>query len=189
MTAQRERSSRFTTTRARLVLLGLAVVGAGLLLLVPDRQPDEPADAAGASTEQGPLDIELATFDGDPVTLADITDGQPLVVNFFASWCGPCVREMPDFEAVHRRRKGDVRFVGISLQDPPAAAAELVRQTGVSYLVLRDADGDLLRAMRGFSMPTTVFLSAEGEVVEVHGGELSRPALDAQIDRITSRRF
>jgi cytochrome c biogenesis protein CcmG/thiol:disulfide interchange protein DsbE len=134
----------------------------------------------------GLFETELSTLDGASVRLARYV-GQPLVVNFFASWCGPCVREMPDFEAVHARRGDEVRFVGVNLQDAPDAAASLVQQTGVTYDVVRDERGALFRAVNGFSMPTTVFVDADGEIVDVHGGELTQRALEERIDRLLDR--
>jgi thiol-disulfide isomerase/thioredoxin len=182
------RSGLLTMTRPRLVLVAVAVLTLAVLVLLAGRQTDDPADAGGPGGHASSLlDVELATFDGDAVRLGSYADGRPLVVNFFASWCGPCVREMPDFEAVHLRRRDEVRFVGINLQEAPGPALELVAQTGVTYDVVRDVSGELFRAANGFSMPTTVFLAADGEVIDVHGGELSQRALDAMIDRLVER--
>jgi cytochrome c biogenesis protein CcmG/thiol:disulfide interchange protein DsbE len=186
--AATRRSGLLTMTRPRLVLIAVALLGVGLLLLLPDSRPGDASDADSASSPaSGLLAVELATFEGDTVRLSSYADGRPLVVNFFASWCGPCVREMPDFEAVHLRRGDEVRFVGISLQETPRAALELVAQTGVTYDIARDVSGSLFRAVNGFSMPTTVFLAPDGTVVEVHGGELSQRALEAMIDRLVAR--
>lgn len=173
-------------TWPRLVLLSV-VAGVALLLLVAHGRDDAPGDDQAAGSEASSLlDVELTGFDDRTVRLAELT-GKPLVVNFFASWCGPCVREMPDFEAVHARRGDDVRFLGVNLQDAPDAAMDLVAQTGVTYDGVRDVDSELFRAVDGFSMPTTVFLDAEGNVVEVHGGELSQAGLEERIDRLLVR--
>jgi cytochrome c biogenesis protein CcmG, thiol:disulfide interchange protein DsbE len=99
--------------------------------------------------------------------------GTPVVVNFWASWCPPCVAEMPDLETVHQEFADEVAFLGINTQDSPDAAAELVEQTGVTYDLARDPDGALFRAFRGIGMPTTLFVSAEGEIVERHTGILT----------------
>lgn len=133
----------------------------------------------------GVMAVELQSLDGQPFTL-DRYRGQPLVVNFFASWCGPCAREMPDFARVHRDLGGEVTFVGVNLQDNPQAALSLVERSGVGYDLGRD-DGTLFAALGGVAMPTTAFITAEGEVVDVHGGELSGRALEATVRRLLLR--
>lgn len=168
------------------LLAALAVVVATVLLL--GRADDDPAPrgAATAGAASSLLAVEVTTFEGARVRLERFA-GRPLVVNFFASWCGPCAREMPAFAAVHERRGDDVGFVGVSLEDTPGAAMDLVERTGVVYDVVRDTEGDLFRAVGGFAMPTTVFVDGEGMVVEVHGGELSEGGLEARIDRLLGR--
>jgi hypothetical protein len=91
---------------------------------------------------------------------------------------------MPDFEDVHQQRGDEVRFIGVNIQDTPAAALDLVARTGVTYDVVHDTDAALFRAFGGVSMPTTVFVSADGEITEVRGGELSAGALQERIDRL-----
>ena len=185
MTARR-RSFRLSRARLGLALVGVAVVGVTTVLAVAGGRGGEAPPPRAATAGAHLLDIELSTFDGAPVRLDTFAGGQPLVVNFFASWCAPCVREMPDFEAVHRRRD-DVRFLGVSLQDTAAAASQLATQTGVTYDLAQDGAGELFRAVDGFSMPTTVFIDVDGTIVDVHGGELSQRDLESRIDRLVQR--
>lgn len=177
---------RRISTSLRSVGLGYWAVAAALLagavLFLPDRASDDSPRSGQVSSAASILDIELANFDGGTVPLSSFVDGRPLVVNFFASWCGPCVREMPDFQKVHEGRD-DVRFLGVNLQDTPEAAAELLQQTGVTFDVVQDEEGELYRAVGGISMPTTFFLSAEGQVIDVHAGELTAQPLESLIDR------
>jgi thiol-disulfide isomerase/thioredoxin len=113
-------------------------------------------------------------FDGREVILGDaIGDGRPTVVNFFASWCTPCVREMPAFEEVHQELGSEVRFLGLANRDRPEDALRTVEQTGVTYDTARDPDGELLTAFGGVIMPTTVFIGVDGTIAEVHSGELA----------------
>lgn len=167
-------------TAAAVLLLAVAV-GTGMA----GRGGGDGDEATADRRRPGPelLSVELATFDGEAVDLGRYL-GRPMVVNFFASWCGPCAREMPDFQAVHVARGDEVAFVGVSLQDTPEAALELAGRTGVTYDLVRDTDSELFRAVGGVSMPTTVFLSASGEVVDVHGGELAAGLLEERIDRL-----
>jgi len=106
---------------------------------------------------------------------ADI-DG-PTVVNFFASWCAPCIAEMPDFEQVSRQLEGTVDFVGVAVNDRTADARRIVDQTGVTYPWARDARGDVSNAARITQMPATMFVDAAGQVVSVHSGALDAARL------------
>ena len=95
-----------------------------------------------------PADTERFTrFDGSPLKLSDFR-GQKLVVNFFASTCVPCKKEMPALQAVHERLGDDVTFIGIAVQDDPEAAQELIDQTGVSYDLGQDPTGSLFQRLR-----------------------------------------
>jgi thiol-disulfide isomerase/thioredoxin len=78
-----------------------------------------------------------------------------MVVSFWASWCPPCLAEMPDLEAVHQLADGQVAFVGVNTQDTQDRAEDLVDQTGASHNLVRDPDAALVRAVRVFAMPTT----------------------------------
>lgn len=126
-------------------------------------------------------DLELAGFDGGTVSLADF-EGKPLVVNFWASWCVPCLAELPGFERVHQANKDNIAFLGINLADDPGAAEAVREQTGITYPVARDPDGSAFEAFGGFGMPTTVFISPQGTILELYTGELSAEALAERID-------
>jgi thiol-disulfide isomerase/thioredoxin len=145
------------------------------------------ATGSGQDELDGPPapEVVLEGFDGGTVRLADFA-GQPLVVNFWASWCVPCLAELPGFERVHQQHKGEVAFLGVNLADDPGAAEAVVEQTGISYPVARDPDGSAFEAFQAFGMPTTVFISPEGAIVELYTGELSAEALAERIDRYFS---
>lgn len=120
-------------------------------------------------------------FDGAEGSVADYA-GTPLVVNFFASWCTPCVVEMPDFEQVHQQLGDDVAFLGINMQDSVTKGEELVEETGVTYDIGRDPDGSLLAEFGGVAMPTTVLVDAEGTIVRIISGATTARELRAAID-------
>ncbi len=142
----------------------------------------ERPDATAASAEHPEaLDITFEHFDGRIVRLGDwaVT---PLVVNFWASWCPPCVAEMSAaFQPVHRDLGDRVAFVGLNLQDDPHDAFGVVRVTGATYELGRDPTGELFSAFGGFGMPTTVLIDESGVVVDTHTGALSREQLQQLI--------
>ncbi|CAN5568693.1 hypothetical protein BH20ACT2_BH20ACT2_13150 [soil metagenome] len=134
----------------------------------------------GDVTGEAAPGVTFAGFDGEERTL-DEYRGEPLVVNFFATWCPPCVREMPAFEEVNQRRD-DIAFLGISTQETADDGRRLIERTGVTYDVGRDPQGELLAAFEPLNMPTTALIRADGTVAAVHTGELSADELDALID-------
>ncbi|GJM36769.1 MAG: hypothetical protein DHS20C19_01360 [Acidimicrobiales bacterium] len=125
--------------------------------------------------------LAFATFDNEQVGLEQYLGG-PLVINFFAQWCVNCVQEMPAFERISQEFAAEVTFLGISIDEDPADALELVDQTGVTYDVGWDPSEELFAHFQGLSMPTTVFVDADGNVERVWSGVLNDDSLR---DRIT----
>ena len=124
--------------------------------------PDSGSDADD-DRRQVP-DVRFHYFDGSEGSPADFA-GTPTVINFWASWCPPCIVEMPAFEAVHRELSPHVAFLGINVGDEPGAARELATRTGVTYPLAQDPDSAIFQTFGGIGMPTTVFVDAEGMIV------------------------
>ena len=122
--------------------------------------------------------IALENFDGGAtVTLNDFT-GKPLVVNFWASWCPSCVAEMSAAFRPAQDQLGDaVTFVGVNIQDSRNKALKLLDETGVQWISVENEDGSLWVELGGLAMPFTVFISADGEVVDKHNGPLNESLL------------
>jgi cytochrome c biogenesis protein CcmG, thiol:disulfide interchange protein DsbE len=127
-------------------------------------------------------DRAYETLGGGQASLAEHV-GEPMVVNFFASWCPPCVAEMPDLERVHLAVQDEVRFVGLNTQDSPTAATELVELTGVSYDIGLDPDGELFRDFEVIAMPSTFFVDADGTIVHRHAGLMTETQLRELVDQ------
>lgn len=128
-------------------------------------------------------DLEFRRFRTEEAqSLHDHLD-KPLVINFFASWCRPCLAEMPRFEQVHRRVAGRVNFLGMNLQDNPSSAQRVITETGITYPVGVDPQGRIFQALGGFGMPTTVFVQADGTIAERFTGELSGQMLMERLRR------
>ena len=126
-------------------------------------------------------DLTFDLFDGNTGTLADY-EGTPLVVNFFASWCPPCVREMPEFQEVFERLDGRVAFLGLSQDQSPQDALALVESTGVTYDVGWDPDLEVYGATGSIAMPTTAFVSPSGELLDTFAGALDTESLSELIE-------
>jgi thiol-disulfide isomerase/thioredoxin len=121
--------------------------------------------------------VAFERFDGSSATLADYR-GEPLVVNFWASWCPSCVAEMSAaFRPVQQSLDDRVAFLGMNLQDERSRAIELVEETGVLFDLAEDRRGDLYTALGGLGMPFTVFIAPDGSVVHAHNGPVTEQQL------------
>ena len=162
----------------RLVRTALRVALAALLAAVLTGACSGGGDSSrpGTDARNAALGVTFTTFDGRQMRLADLV-GKPVVVNFFASWCTPCVVEMPEFETVHREFGDAVVFVGLNSQDSLAKGRDIANKTGVTYLLGTDPGDAILTAFDPIGLPLTVILRANGTVAEVHQGQLRADAL------------
>ncbi|GAC1610156.1 MAG: hypothetical protein NVS3B26_15420 [Mycobacteriales bacterium] len=179
--ARRERRRRLLTVSAAVVavIAAVALVGVGL-----SRTGQSDAGArVSYDARSRVLDFSLPAFSGGSVGSAQLR-GKPAVVNFYASWCTVCNSEMPDFQAVHDQAGEKVAFVGVNPQsnDSDDSQAAMVKSTGVRYPTVRDRSDQLLRTFNTTgALPTTVFLDAQGQVVQVHNGGYDQQSLKAAI--------
>jgi len=109
---------------------------------------------------------------------ADRWRGKILVINFWASWCGPCLKEIPEFVALQREYADkNVQFIGIAIEDQ-APVADYLQRVSVNYpmLVAGDAGSNLARQWGNIinAVPFTVIVNAQGQIVHRQPGELSR---------------
>lgn len=116
----------------------------------------------------GPSAVPFTAADGSEVSLSSMT-GTPVVVNMWATWCAPCVKEMPAFDEV-ASSTDDVRVIGVNVGDTAEAASEFAAELGVTYEQFTDPDGNLSTALSVSGLPATAFVDADGTVVDVHQG-------------------
>lgn len=181
--ATRPRGSRSRWAVA-LASLAIAVTGVVLVVVSGGGSNSDSTAVAGPDPDPDPaLGVLYTNFDGTTATLEAFV-GEPLVVNFFASWCTPCLAELPEFEAVAQSLDGRVRFVGLNLQDRPETGLAVIEQTGITYDVARDPDGSVFTAFEALGMPTTVFIDGGGQVRQVWSGQLTGDALAELIDEL-----
>lgn len=144
--------------------------------------PAVPEGVAVAERGEALPAFTVAALDGGDIALPDDFAGRPLLVNVWASWCGPCIREMPELDRYARAQGDDgTRVLGIALDDP-AAVREFLQRVPVSYPLAIDAPG---RADAGVRLgnprgvlPYSVLVSADGRVLKQRIG----PFGDGEID-------
>jgi thiol-disulfide isomerase/thioredoxin len=138
-------------------------------------------------TASGPARPLPADGSLEPASAADFGGivaglrGQPVVVNVWASWCGPCRTEAPLLQRAATRYENEVVFLGVDSKDGMRPAREFLDRYGITYPNLFDADGSIRRAlgMRGF--PTTYIFDRRGELVSTVFGGISEQTLAARL--------
>ena len=97
--------------------------------------------------------------------------GKPVVVNFWATWCGPCKQEIPFFEKIWREYKDKgVIFIGIDVMDDKDSAIKFIDKLGVSYINLYDPSGKTSNSYRVVALPATFFIDKDGNIAVKHYG-------------------
>ena len=163
---------------------------------VDNAENDSGSDAGNSDTEAEEKDDRVASLDftiydneGNEVHLFDFT-GKPIVLNFWASWCGPCQMEMPDFEEKFKELGDEVQFLMINMtsgrEDKESADAFLAEQ-GYTFPVYYDLDGDAAATYGAYSLPTSYFIDAQGYVVARATGMIDGETLEEAIGLIYTR--
>ncbi len=168
--------------------LGVLVVGAvlpvillGLLAIVLITR--SPATSPTAVGQVAP-DFVLADLDGNPVRLADLR-GRPVIVNFWASWCGPCVEEFPLLlEAAERHEDDGLAIVGIVYQDRSEAARSFMERNGATWPATMDPGERVASAYGILAPPETFFIGRDGTIVARQIGQFSAASLDEKVAAI-----
>ena len=137
---------------------------AGLLVLILAT----PAIAGVAEKPAPPFSLPDGT--GQTVSLDDYK-GQVVLINFWASWCGPCRQEMPLLEELHQRYEPlGFTLLGINVEEDSGLADKFLQATPVSFPILYDRESSVSKAYDVIAMPTTVILDREGRVRFIHYG-------------------
>jgi cytochrome c biogenesis protein CcmG, thiol:disulfide interchange protein DsbE len=164
---------RWLVVGALLPLLLLA--GWASLLLAQSAAP------AGARVGQAAPDFALADLDGNPLRLNDLR-GRPVIVNFWASWCGPCVEEFPILQAAAARHRTEgLAVVGIVYRDNSEAARAFMARLGVNWPAAMDPGDQVAQSFGIYGPPETFFIDRNGVVRGRQIGQLTAADLDRQL--------
>jgi cytochrome c biogenesis protein CcmG, thiol:disulfide interchange protein DsbE len=143
---------------------------------------------AGATGVQLPATPNaLPTFDlASYRTLLAGLRGKPVVVNIWASWCGPCVAEAPELARVSRAMKGKVQFVGVDILDQRAPARRFIQRYGWIYPSLFDPTGSIRDGLGLLGQPDTIVYDAQGNQVFSWPGPVDAAALTKELETLRS---
>lgn len=132
----------------------------------------EPTGARSEAADPLP-DVTLACLGGGPdVRLSELTG--PLVLNVWASWCGPCRDELPLLQQLHEVGGEELRVLGIDFKDTrPGDALRLAAEAGVTYASMADPAAELAGDLQVIALPVTLLVDADGSVAYVHRGPVT----------------
>ena len=126
--------------------------------------------AAAVQLSANAPDFTLRSVAGTNVRLAE-QRGQVVLVNFWATWCAPCLQEMPHLNRLHERyRNSGFVLLGVNIDDDPRAAAALATKLGLRFPVLLDTDKKVSRVYDMSAMPATLLIDRDGRVRHIHRG-------------------
>jgi cytochrome c biogenesis protein CcmG, thiol:disulfide interchange protein DsbE len=132
-------------------------------------------------------DFSLADLDGRPLRLADL-QGRPVIVNFWASWCGPCVEEFPLLKrAAAEHADEGLAVIGIVYQDNSESARAFMQRMDAAWPAAMDPGGKVAAAYGLFGAPQTYFIGRDGTLVGQSVGQFSAVQLDQQIAAIIGK--
>lgn len=146
-------------------------------------------DAAEQRFLLADYDATVYTEDGDAVTLTQLADGRPLVINFWATWCPYCVEELPDFQQIVADYGDDVSFAFVDATDggreTVEVASEYLVENGFTDLPAyydTNLDAQIMYGVR--SLPTTVVVSADGEIIGISAGRIDPAMLRGVLEQL-----
>ncbi|MBR5869469.1 MAG: TlpA family protein disulfide reductase [Clostridia bacterium] len=148
---------------------------------------DHAPAADNADADIFAIDFTVYDIDGNPVSPSSFI-GRPVLVNFWATWCPPCKSEMPDFDRVYADYGDDVVFMMINMtdgsRDTVKSASAFVEDKGYSFPVYYDSDLDAAYTWGVSSIPMTVLIGADGNIIGAQVGALNESQLRMILDSV-----
>ncbi len=160
--------------RWHIVAVVLLVFGSGWLWMsrVPAGSTASTVIAPAPAVGHPAPDFTLPGLDGTLVSLSDLR-GRPVVLNFWATWCGPCRAEMPELQAAADRFDGSLVVLGVDQGEDEATVSAFLQELGISFPIVLDKEQDVGNTYRIMGLPTTFFIDKNGMIQRVWTGEMN----------------
>jgi len=128
--------------------------------------------------------FKLKTVDGKILQLSDLK-GQFVVLNFWATWCVPCIKEMPEFQKAHQSLNHKVKIIGINLAESKEKVDEYVKAHDLGFPIVLDDFGNVSQEYEVLHLPVTYFITPDGIIREkVFGGGVTQEMIEAKINQL-----
>lgn len=137
-------------------------------------------DGLQTGTSIGELapDFTAITLEGETIRLSDYR-GKIVMINDFATWCGPCLLETPHLVELYDARQDEIEIIALNMQENESEVADYQSQFGIRYPLVMDPNGELTEeTYRPIGLPTSWFIDSDGVVRYVHSGPLTAPMLE-----------
>ena len=180
--AERRRDRETVSALVVFALIALSVLLLRNVAVPPRTVAVTGADAAALTAQMAP-DFQLEALDGGQVRLSDFK-GRVVLVNIWATWCPPCVRETPRLVRIYDRYRDQgfvILGVNTTYQDDRAKVAAFARDQRITYPVLLDTEGAVGQTYASRLMPTSFLIDRDGKIVSVRVGEVDEAQLDEQV--------
>lgn len=168
-----------------LLLAALAVVVVGGLIaysaLTQNAAPPESGQSGGTAQPEQPAFAFTVYDEAENAVALESLRGKPVVVNFWATWCGYCKQEMPHFQTAFDEHGADIEFMFINTNESPQVANAYLEQVGYTFPVYYDFDASASAAAGIRGLPTTLFIDSRGEIVSSKVGMMDEAALEQSI--------
>ena len=183
-------------TTKRMISLAASVVGLVVLIALAvfaygqfsNSVDNGPLESPQKTPSKAASDFTVTDSQGNSVKLSD-SFGKPIVVNFWASWCGPCQNEMPEFNKVYAEFKDSVVFLMVDLvdgqQETTASGKAFVNKKGYTFPLYFDTLGEASKTYKISSIPQTYFIDKDGLIVKSFIGGLNEKTLRQYIEMMT----
>ena len=135
---------------------------------------------SGVAIGQVAPDFELAALDGNSFSLESLR-GKPVVLNFWATWCGPCRRELPALQASAERYSENVTIVGVDQGEAPETVQAYVDELGLTFVIPMDRNNEVSAEYGVRGLPTTFFIDSDGVIQHIWSGEMNSITLAESI--------